>query len=129
MNNRGVSAMQVGNSIDDRGHSSDNLGRWETLLCPLQSQHLKIHLLNRTHKQISSTEVVIIEDVLDTRQYSTIKRCERYIIQSKAIPFPFSRVDQLCQGKELLFITLIPYKINATKITVAKQTFYHIMLV
>src|SRR5713226_4804458 len=129
MNNRGVSAMQVGSRIEDRGHGNYNLGQWKTLLRLLQPQYLKIRLFDITHQHVCSTEPIVIEGILDTRQCSTIKRCERYIVKGKAIPFLFNGVDHLRQSKKILFVTLIPNKIDVAKITFAKQTLYDVMLV
>src|SRR5437764_14151694 len=63
------------------------------------------------------------------RQSSLLKRRERDIMKSEAILLLFSCIDHLCKGKKLLFVSLIPYKIDVPKITFAKQAFYDVMLV
>lgn len=51
----------------------------------------------------------------------------QYILKRKAIPFLFLRVDQLCQGKKLLFVILIPCQIDVAKASFAKEALYDIM--
>ena len=56
-----------------------------------------------------------------------MKGCWRDIFKREAMPFLILRVDQLCKGKKLLFVMLIPYQIDVAKATFAKEVLYDIL--
>ena len=81
------------------------------------------------HQQVGPTEGVVSENRLGLGHCSRTKGWWQDIVKRQAIPFLFLRVDQLCQGKKLLLVILIPCQIDVAKACFAKEALDDIMSV
>ena len=121
MNNRRMLLMQLAHSTHDGGHDRYQLWEGKTLLGLLYPEELQVRFLTVAHQQAGPTEGVVGENSLGLGHCSMTKGWWQDIVKRQAIPLLVLWVEQLCQGKQLLGVMLIPCQIDVAKASFAKE--------
>jgi hypothetical protein len=127
MNNRRVLLMQLAHRPDDGGHDRHHLWEGKTLLGLLYPEELQVRFFTIAQQQAGPTECLVSENSRGSGQCSMPKGEWQDIFKRQAIPLLFLRVEQLCQGKKLLGVMLIPRQIDVAKASFAKEAFDDIL--